>query len=210
MLKHNKELLKNYIKELKASKRKDNSAFVYVIYNHNFNSGILEGFLYIFTLYNAVKVRLKDYESVSMIQEGLSIPFVNAEDMEAPDHGKILSGYYKRFKDGKGGFQQVKAEDIPDIKISKEYFENFGEFITELKDTRKIQLSLNDELLRIFTSKEEGGAEVKHYIKNEYFQGLDMNNFCLLGRKDPSHRPMILKSEELSPEYVITPVRYQE
>lgn len=209
MLKHNKALLKNYIKVLKPSKRKDNLSFVYVIYEDNLNSGIKEGFLYIASLYNAAKIRLKDYEALSMIEEGLKIPFKKAEDMEAPSEGKILSGYFKRFKDGKGGFQEVAPEVLPDLNLIKDYFKH-EEALIELKDTRQTQLSANQEHLRIFTSsQEEGKPELKHYIKNEYFQGVDMNNFRLLGKKDPLFRPFVLKSEELSPEYVITPVRYQ-
>lgn len=210
MLKHNKALLKNYIKELKPSKRKDNTAFVYAVYEDNLNSGLKEGFLYIATVYNAVKIRLKDTEAVNMIQEGLKIPFKKAEALEAFDQGGIMLSYFKRFKDGKGGFQEVAPEAIPALTVIQDFFRH-EEALIELKDSKMIQLSAEENFLRIFTSSEEDGKlELKHYIKNEYFQGVDMHNFRLLGKKEPLHRPMVLKSEELSPAYVITPVRYRE
>ena len=212
MLKHSKALLKNFIKELKPSKRKDNTAFVYVIYDYNFNSGINQGFLYVATLYKAVKILLKDYEAVNMIQEGLKIPFTKAEDMEAPSQGKILSGYYKRFRDGKGGLQEVKLEALPDIKLIKDFFRHEEAYI-KLKDTRQIQVNNDQEFLRIFVSNEEGKPEeVKHYIKNDIFEGVDMFYFQLYGKKESAlHRPMVLKEEsEEAPAYIITPVRYQQ
>jgi hypothetical protein len=212
MLKHSKALLKNFIKELKPSKQKDNTAFVYVLYDHNFNSGINEGFLYVATLWNAVKILLKDYEAVNMIQEGLKIPFTKAEDMEAPSQGKILSGYYKRPRDGQCGFQEVKPEVLPDIKLIKGFFLH-EEALIKLKDTRLIQIDNQQELLRIFVSNEEGKPEeVKHHIKNDIFEGVDMNCFTLYGKKESAyHRPMVLKEEsEEAPAYIITPVRYQQ
>jgi hypothetical protein len=215
MLKHSKALLKNFIKELKRSKPKDNTAFVYVIYDHNFNSGINEGFLYVATPWNAVKILLKDYEAVNMIQEGLKIPFTKAHDVEAPSQGKILSGYYKRFRDGQGGFQEVKPEALPDIKLIKDFFRHEEAYI-KLKDTRLIQIDNQQEFLRIFTSTEEGKPEeVKHHIKNNIFEGVDMKCFTLYGKKESAtHRPMVLTSGEFydnsSPIYIITPVRYQQ
>jgi hypothetical protein len=210
MLKHSKALLKNFIKELKPSKRKDNTAFVYVIYDHNFNSGINQGFLYIATVYKAVKILLKDYEAVNMIQEGLKITFTKAEDMEAPSQGKILSGYYKRPRDGQGGFQEVKPEVLPDIKLIKGFFLH-EEALIKLKDTRLIQIDNQQELLRIFVSNEEGAAEVKHHIMNDIFEGVDMFYFQLYCKKESAlHRPMVLKEEsEEAPAYIITPVRYR-
>jgi hypothetical protein len=211
MLKHSKALLKNFIKELKPSKRKDNTAFVYVIYDHNFNSGKEEGFLYVATVYKAVKILLKDYEAVNMIQEGLKIPFQKAEDMEAPKQGKILSGYYKRPRDGQGGFQEVKPEALPDIKVIKAFFLH-EEALIKLKDTRLIQIDNQQQFLRIFVSSEEGAPEVKHYIMNAIFEGVDMHYFQLYGKKESAlHRPMVLKEEsEEAPAYIITPVRYHQ
>lgn len=214
MLKHNKAFLKNFIKEFKPSKSKDNTAFVYVIYDHNYNSGIDEGFLYVATPWKAVKILLKDNEAVNMIQEGFKIPFTKAEDM-LMSKGKILSGYYKRFRDGQGGFQEVKAEVLPDIKVIKDFFLHEEAYI-ELKDTRLIQVDNQQEYLRIFTSIEEGKPEaVKHYIKNNIFEGVDMRCFHLYGKKESAtHRPMVLTSGEFydnsSPIYIITPVRYKE
>jgi hypothetical protein len=210
MLKHSEALLKNFIKELKPSKRKDNTAFVYVIYDYNFNSGINQGFLYVATVYKAVKILLKDYEAVDMIQEGLKIAFTKAEDMEAPSQGKILSGYYKRPRDGQGGFQEVKPEVLPDIKLIKGFF-LYEEALIKLKDTRQIQIDNDQEFLRIFVSSEEGAPEVKHHIKNDIFEGVDMFYFQLYGKKESAlHRPMVLKEEsEEAPAYIITPVRYR-
>jgi hypothetical protein len=214
MLKHSKALLKNFIKQYKPSKQKDNTAFVYVLYDHNFNSGINEGFLYVATPWNAVKILLKDYEAVNMIQEGLKIPFTKAEDMEAPSQGKILSGYYKRPRDGQGGFQEVKPEALPDIKLIKDLFRHEEAYI-KLKDTRLIQIDNQQQFLRIFLSSEEAkpfNTEVKHHILNHIFEGVDMNCFTLYGMKESAYlRPMVLKEEfEEAPVYIITPVRYQQ
>jgi hypothetical protein len=145
-----------------------------------------------------------------MIQEGLKIPFTKAEDMEAPSQGKILSGYYKRPRDGQGGFQEVKPEALPDIKLIKAFFLH-EEALIKLKDTRQIQIDNDQEFLRIFVSSEEGALEVKHHIMNDIFEGVDMFYFQLYGKKESAlHRPMVLKEEsEEAPAYIITPVRYR-
>jgi hypothetical protein len=212
MLKHNKALLKNYIKELKPSKRKDNTAFVYAVYEDNLNSGMKEGFLYIATIHNAVKIRLKDSEAVNMIQEGLKIPFKKAEALEAFNQGGIMLGYFKRFRDGKGGFQEVAPEAIPALTLIQDFFRH-DQALVELKDSKMIQLSAQEDFLRMFYPIEEAikVAEPRAvYIRNSIFEGVDLNNFALIGRADPYQRPLLLRSEELSPEYIITPVRYQK
>jgi hypothetical protein len=205
MLKHSEALLKNFIKEFKTSKRKDNRAFAYVIYDHN-----QEGFLYVAAAHIATKIRLKNIEAVYMIQEGLKIPFQKAFDMEAPNQVKILSGYFNRSREGKEGFQEVQAEVLPDINHIKTLFFN-KEASIELKDMRQIQIANDQEFLRIFVSSEEGAPEVKHHIKNDIFEGVDMFYFQLYGKKESAlHRPMVLKEEsEEAPAYIITPVRYR-
>jgi hypothetical protein len=141
----------------------------------------------------------------------LKIPFTKAHDVEAPSQGKILSGYYKRPRDGQGGFQEVKPEALPDIKLIKAFFLH-EEALIKLKDTRQIQIDNEQKFLRIFVSSEEGTAEVKHHIINDIFEGVDMFYFQLYGKKESAyHRPMVLKEEsEEAPAYIITPVRYQQ
>jgi hypothetical protein len=108
----------------------------------------------------------------------------------------------------------VKPEALPDIKLIKDFFRHEEAYI-KLKDTRLIQIDNQQEYLRIFTSIEEGALEVKHHIKNNIFEGVDMKCFTLYGKKESAyHRPMVLTSGEFydnsSPIYIITPVRYQQ